>query len=258
MPAQGTLPEQIRILLDHDQPMEHRKVAALYVQQHGDRKSLDALIQIVKGPWEKENDTPYLTFRRLVANTCYFLWTLKVKEGPPVFSCFPKIDTEVEVAIGPGRVRRGQLTTARVGTSLFEFHYEYPVWSPQQDFVKGHPKNEILVLVPDGGRIPIFDWCRQRHVTVICNRCGEDITYEVNQFGCKAITQNPAHPLFFPMRLGAIKQEISRLEKDIHDLEQISPDEGQAKLLAARERLEALLEEEKRIEVEWERLRERG
>jgi len=60
------------------------------------------------------------------------------------------------------------------------------------------------------------------------------------------------------MRLGAIKQEISRLVKDIHDLEQSSPEEGQAKLLAARERLEALQEEEKRIHVEWERLRERG
>lgn len=255
MPPQGNLPEQLRILLDHGQPMKHREAAAQYIKEDGDRKTLDAMMQIVKGPWERENDTSYLAFRRLVANACYFLWTLKVKEGPPVFSYFPAIDAEVEAAIGPGRVRRGRLTTARVGTSLFEFHYEYPVWSPQRDFVKGHPKNEILVLEPDGSRISIFDWCRQRHAIVICNRCGEDITYQVSEFGCKAITQNPAHPLYFPARLGAIKQEIEKLARK---LEQIAPTEAQADLRAAREKLDALREEQKRIEAEKERRGEAG
>lgn len=255
MPPQGNLPKQLRILFDEDQPTEHREAAAHYVQGHDAREVLDALLGIVKGRWERENDTSYLAFRRLVGNACCRHWRSRAKEASPVFRNYPEIGTEVEAAMGSRRFRRGQLAMGPhpIGTSLFEFHYEYPVYSPQRDFVRGHPKDEVFVLEPDGARVPIFDWCRQRHVTVICSRCGEDITYQVNIYGCKAITQNPAHALHFPWRLGAIKEEI---EKITRELQHTAPNEAQANLKAARERLDTLLEEQKRIEAEQERWRE--
>ena len=51
----------------------------------------------------------------------------------------------------------------------------------------GVRKDLIVVVGSDGSKTPLFDWCRERQVTVVCNRCGQDITYEVDLKWCKRV-----------------------------------------------------------------------
>jgi hypothetical protein len=85
----------------------------------------------------------------------------------------PLTDVEVLPEKEGEELRRGALRSG-YGTSMYEFHYEYPVEGG------GARKDRILVVLPDGRRQPIFDYCRERRIVVYCNRCGGDITYEVS------------------------------------------------------------------------------
>lgn len=168
--------ESLTILLDHDQAMERREQAARIIQDHGDVETLEALLKVLQGPWEREGDASYLKFRQMVAQAAYVLRNIRDQEGPPVFSYFPDVDTAVEARTD--KVRRGRLRCG-YGTSLYEFHWEYPI----EGF--GVRKDLIVVVEENGARTPIFDWCRKRRTIVLCNRCGEDITYQVNLLGCR-------------------------------------------------------------------------
>jgi hypothetical protein len=88
------------------------------------------------------------------------------------FPSLPRVegpDNEV-----PGAVRRGALRCT-YGTSLYEFHLEYPI----DGF--GVRKDLISVIADDGARWPIFDWCKTHGIIVFCNRCWLDITCEVSR-----------------------------------------------------------------------------
>jgi hypothetical protein len=87
---------------------------------------------------------------------------------------YPEIrDAEAPDPKKPGEMLRGPIVCG-YGTSMYEFHYEYPING------MGVRKDLIKVVNPDGARTPIFDWCRENNVVVLCNRCGNDITYEVS------------------------------------------------------------------------------
>jgi hypothetical protein len=173
-----TLDEAFAVLLDHAQSMLARRSAAAFIRHHGDPCSLDELRALIRGPWQREDDPSYLDFRREAAETAVSLWN-RLQGGPPVSAYYPSIQAEVEgLGKTPGQLHRGRIACG-FGTSMYEFHHEYPIEGT------GVRKDTIVVLEADGSRTPVFEWCRRRDVLVVCTRCGEDITYQVNVFGCR-------------------------------------------------------------------------
>lgn len=117
------------------------------------------------------NDQTLVPVRKKLATSCTEL-SLRLPGERKFFSCFPRL-SGVE---GPhhGRLLRGALKCT-YGTSLYEFHWEYPI----EGF--GVRKNLITAIADDGARVPLLDWCRENDVIVFCSRCGLDITYEVSR-----------------------------------------------------------------------------
>jgi len=120
------------------------------------------------------DDEGLFEIRSKLASVCYIL-SFRLPEGRKFFRYFPI----VKRAEGfEDRVRNkmmvGALKTG-YGSSLYEFHWEYPIEGI------GIRKNLISVITDENERIPMLDWCKQNDITVFCNRCGLDITYEVSK-----------------------------------------------------------------------------
>jgi hypothetical protein len=120
------------------------------------------------------NNQTLFPVRKELAASCQKL-SLRLPGGRRVFNFFPALSA-VE---GPHHLREGALLrgalTCTCGTSLYEFHWEYPI----EGF--GVRKDLIVVVANDGTRVPLLDWCRENDVIVFCSRCGLDITYEVSK-----------------------------------------------------------------------------
>lgn len=174
------LPESLSILLDHAQQMERREEAARLVREEGDRQGLALLLGVMAGSWEREGDSDYLRFRRLLALTCERLWR-RLREGSAVFMDWPQVNNQVSDQ--PAGTPVGRLGS-EAGTSLYEFHWEYPVIRPD-GVTKGVRKDLLWVIEASGTRTPMLDWCKANDVIVFCSRCGAVITSQVNMFGCR-------------------------------------------------------------------------
>ncbi len=112
--------------------------------------------------------------RKKLAWSCSTL-SRRLPDGKKCFDYYPRL-SDVEGPRDPGRneVLRGPLTCT-YGSSLYEFHWEYPI----KGF--GVRKDLIAVITRDDTRVPLFDWCRANDLIVFCNRCGLEITYEVSK-----------------------------------------------------------------------------
>jgi len=109
-------------------------------------------------------------------------FSLCAPDDRTVYQYYPELDdVEAPHPEEEGKTIRGPLKCG-YGTSLYEFHYEYPIEGA------GVRKDLITVVEPDGTRTTIFDWCRENNVVVYCNRCGQEITYEVS-LDCPARTR---------------------------------------------------------------------
>jgi len=111
--------------------------------------------------------------RRKLANICRNL-SLKLPGGQKFFKYFPRVK-RAEGFDGrfSNKIMTGKITPG-YGTSLYEFHMEYPIEGV------GIRKDLISVVTGYDQKIPMMEWCRQNDIIVFCNRCGLDITYEVS------------------------------------------------------------------------------
>ena len=103
------------------------------------------------------------------------LLSMRMPGGQKLFAYYPKL----KLAEGtderyPERILQGTTKTG-YGTSLYEFHREYPIEGI------GIRKDNISVITADNQKIPLLEWCKQNEIVVYCNRCGLDITYEVSK-----------------------------------------------------------------------------
>jgi hypothetical protein len=120
------------------------------------------------------NDTKLFDTRKKLANICRSL-SHQLPEGRKFFKYYPAVkraegfDDRFQNKLMVGEIRPGY------GTSLYEFHWEYPVEGA------GIRKDLISVITGDNQKIPMLEWCRQNDMIVFCNRCGLDITYEVSR-----------------------------------------------------------------------------
>lgn len=158
---------------------------------------------------KREEDHAYLSWRKSLAESALEL-SRRLKDGPPVFHYMPRLDLPVEVKRGASH-SRGRLGGG-YGTSLYESHYEYPVDGT------GLQKDLIFVVEGSETRTPIFEWCRNSGAVVVCTRCGDDITYQINRFGCRWQRMRSRAPLSETQKaalkeLTETEQRIARLER---------------------------------------------
>ncbi len=120
------------------------------------------------------DDEGLFAIRSKVANDCLRL-SLQLPEGQKFFRYYPRVK-RVEGCDDHAKkkIRKGTLKTI-YGTSLYEFHWEYPI----EGF--GIKKDLISVISDENERNPMLEWCKQNDIIVFCNRCGIDITYEVSK-----------------------------------------------------------------------------
>ena len=111
--------------------------------------------------------------RRRLAVFC-LTFSRKLPEGQRFFTYFPRVLKAEGFDHYTNKLLTGPLKTG-YGSSLYEFHWEYPI----NGF--GIRKDLIKVVTEENEKIPMLDWCRQNNIIVYCNRCGLDITYEVNK-----------------------------------------------------------------------------
>ncbi|MFO8071214.1 MAG: vWA domain-containing protein [Polyangia bacterium] len=125
---------------------------------------------------EGEDEQRVAAFRALAASALAHLKMLATTSGEQYLH-FPRIPHPLE---GPsssdGEIVRGFLGTS-YGTSMYDFHQEYPIRDEEHGAV-GCRKADIAVLLPDGERQPLFEYCRDHNVVVVCPHCGQVITYE--------------------------------------------------------------------------------
>ncbi|MEC7241724.1 MAG: hypothetical protein VXW32_10840, partial [Myxococcota bacterium] len=74
-----------------------------------------------------------------------------------------------------GEEHEGKLETT-YGTSLYDFHYEWPIQG------MGVRKDKLHVLHA-GVETPIFDWLHEKQITVFCHHCGGILSDRVER-GC--------------------------------------------------------------------------
>jgi len=75
-----------------------------------------------------------------------------------------------------GVLHRGKIGTT-YGSSLYDYHYEWPIKG------MGVRKDKIKVL-HDGVETPIFEWLREKEITVFCYHCG-GILSDRSERGCR-------------------------------------------------------------------------
>jgi hypothetical protein len=91
------------------------------------------------------------------------------------FKYYPRLfNVEGPHSLKKNETLRGALKCG-YGTSLYEFHWEYPI----EGF--GVRKDLIEVIMIDNVRKPLLDWCEENDIIVFCNRCGLEITHEVSR-----------------------------------------------------------------------------
>lgn len=116
------------------------------------------------------NDRRLFLTRKQIARYCGYL-SRRLPEGQKFFCYFPRI----ELAEGPmdsdqDRIMRGPIKPC-VYSSIYEFHYEYPIEG------RGVRKDRISVITELGDQVPLLDWCKDHEIIVYCGRCGLDITF---------------------------------------------------------------------------------
>ena len=120
------------------------------------------------------DDKSLIETRTKLATVCYRL-SLQLREDQKFFKYFPRVkraegfESRILNKLMTGEIKPGY------GTSLYEFHLEYPIEGA------GVRKDLIFVITDEDEKIPMLDWCKQNDITVFCNRCGLDITYEVSR-----------------------------------------------------------------------------
>lgn len=178
--------ELINILKNPQIPYEEKFGAAEEISMHiGFRKIEESDIlqvyQIVVEFWRSlavskidRDDEGLFEIRNKMAHNCRSL-SLQLPGGQKFFRYYPKLKRvegckdQVGNKIIIGALKPGY------GTSLYEFHWEYPIEGI------GIKKDLISVISDENTKIPMLDWCKQNDIIVFCNRCGLDITYEVSK-----------------------------------------------------------------------------
>jgi hypothetical protein len=143
-------------------------------------------------PAEHEDPDAAALVRSTAASVLAHLQGLCAPPGGESFIYHPVLPFQVEgPATGDGELVRGDLGCS-YGTSMYDFHCQYPIVNEDGCGV-GCRKDGIVVLLPDGVRQPLFEYCRERRIRVTCNRCGQDITYETEST-CAAMGGRPRGP----------------------------------------------------------------
>lgn len=102
------------------------------------------------------------------------------------------------VVFDDGETVQGPLEVS-YGTSLYDFHYEYPVSGT------GYPKSWIRVGTADGP--PVVEWCKEHDVTILCSRCHRDITEMTEPFVCRDVS-TPGERLLCALGARAAELEV--------------------------------------------------
>jgi len=119
-------------------------------------------------------DKTLFPIRKALAGSCSALSAL-LPGGRRFYTYYPRLPkVEGPHDQGRGGLLRGALTCT-YGTSLYEFHWEYPI----RGF--GVRKDLISVIADDDTRLPLLEWCEAHDIIVVCNRCGLEITFEVSR-----------------------------------------------------------------------------
>ena len=162
-----------------------RAICQFMVSALEGKESVEAMRRVIQAlepfcslrPGEAANgEGPESAMRGLCASVVAQLKALCVEDTKRSFIYYPEIKHEVRGTSIKGEVVQGHLGCT-YGTSLYEFHYEYPIEGA------GCAKDSIIVLIPGSEPVPIFDYCREDGLVVVCNRCGEEITYTCD-FDC--------------------------------------------------------------------------
>lgn len=131
-------------------------------------------------PWspngEGGENGPVALYRELCAAAVARLRLLCAEGAEQTVLYCPNIEHEVRGTSIRGDVVQGHLGGG-YGTSMYDFHGEYPIDG------MACRKSTIAVLVPGREPVPLFDYCREHGIVVVCQRCGEDITYQA-EYGC--------------------------------------------------------------------------
>jgi len=178
--------ELLNILQNPQMPYEEKFGAAEEIAMHIGFRKIEAgdihqVYQIVVEFWRSlglskidRDDEGLFKIRNKMANVCLGL-SLQLSEGQKFYKYFPRLK-KVESCENQikNKIRIGALKTT-YGTSLYEFHWEYPIEGI------GIKKDLISVIGSRNERIPMLDWCKQNNIIVFCNRCGLDITFEISK-----------------------------------------------------------------------------
>ena len=121
---------------------------------------------------DRENEQLF-SLRRKIANVCISI-SIRMPQRRNIFRYYPKVLKAEGFDSRTNAMRTGTLKTG-YGTSLYEFHYEYPI----EGF--GIKKDLIKVITSENKIIPMLEWCKENDIIVFCNRCGLEITQEVNK-----------------------------------------------------------------------------
>ncbi|MBN2718982.1 MAG: hypothetical protein JXX14_24255 [Deltaproteobacteria bacterium] len=129
---------------------------------------------------QERSDVDMAVYR--ILRQAYATMAALSRQRPHYDICFPSKIKKVIARLPNGETIEGELTSP-VGTSLYNFHYEYPVNG------EGIRKDCIFVVNEDCSETAIIQWCRENRIRVRCNRCGQDIT-ETIDLDCPHITRN--------------------------------------------------------------------
>lgn len=180
------LHDRLQTLLDKKIPLDERVRVAKEITRDVLLKKISAdeiplIYQVLVQSWRRLGSSPIdrydtsLFLKRSILATQCMLVSKSLPDGQKFFRYFPRI----ELAEGPNRFKGNEMIKGRIYYKMFhstyEFHLEYPIEST------GVIKDQISVITSSGSKIPLFDWCEKNDITVYCNRCGLDITYDVSR-----------------------------------------------------------------------------
>ena len=118
-------------------------------------------------------DNGLFAIRKKLAFVCLRL-SMQLPNGQKFFRYYPRVHKAEGLDNRMNKMKTGVFKTG-YGTSLYEFHYEYPIEGI------GIKKDLITVITSDNKRIPMLEWCQQNDIVVYCSRCGLEITQEVSK-----------------------------------------------------------------------------